>query len=187
MKDLSKALKLTIVFIVFFGFCYPVFIWAIGTLMPNGSRGLPIVKNGKLLGYENIGQKFTDDKYFWGRPSAVDYNAASSGGSNFGPANSEYLGLVKMRIDSFIMRNPGVKAADIPSEMVTASGSGLDPHITTKGAMIQIARIAKARNMSENKIKLLVEEHIEGPFLGFFGTERVNVLKLNLALNEYLK
>ncbi|HET9136824.1 MAG TPA: K(+)-transporting ATPase subunit C [Candidatus Kapabacteria bacterium] len=184
MNNFSKSLRLTVILIVFFGVCYPVFIWTIGRLMPNQSEGLPIEKNGKLLGYENIGQNFTADKYFWGRPSAVNYNAASTGGSNQGPTNPGHLDLVKARIDSFIVHNPGVKTSDIPSEMVTASGGGLDPHITPQGAIIQIARVAKARGLSEDKIKALVESHIEKPYLGFFGPERVNVLKLNLAIDE---
>ena len=87
MKEFSRALRLTIILIVFFGAGYPLFIWAIGRLMPNNAEGLPIEKNGKIVGYENIGQKFTEDKYFWGRPSAVDYNAASAGASNLGPTN----------------------------------------------------------------------------------------------------
>ncbi|MEP7235456.1 MAG: K(+)-transporting ATPase subunit C [Ignavibacteriota bacterium] len=184
MKNFSKSLRLTVVLIVFFGACYPLLIWGIGRLMPNQAEGLPIEKNGKIVGYENIGQKFTDDKYFWGRPSAVDYNAASTGGSNQGPTNPAHLDLVKSRIDSFIIHNPGVKPADIPSEMVTASGGGLDPHITPKGAMIQVARVAKTRGLSEDKVKALVESHTEKPYFGFFGPERVNVLKLNLALDD---
>jgi K+-transporting ATPase ATPase C chain len=184
MKEFSKSIRLTVVLIIFFGACYPLFIWAVGRLMPNQAEGLPIVKNGKLLGYENIGQKFTDDKYFWGRPSAVDYNAASTGGSNQGPTNPAHLELVKARIDTFLVHNPGVKASDIPADLVTASGGGLDPHISPVAAQIQIARVAKMRNLDENRVKSLVESHTEKPFFGFFGTERVNVLKLNLALDE---
>jgi K+-transporting ATPase ATPase C chain len=184
MNNFSKSLRLTIVLIVFFGACYPLFIWAIGRLMSDQAEGLPIVKNGKLMGYENIGQNFSADNYFWGRPSAVNYNAASTGGSNQGPTNPAHLDLVKSRIDSFLVHNPGVKASDIPSEMVTASGGGLDPHITPQGAKIQIARIAKVRGLSEDKIRALVESHIDKPFFGFFGPERVNVLQLNLALDE---
>lgn len=145
---------------------------------------MPIVKNGKTIGYENIGQKFTDDKYFWGRPSAVDYNAASAGASNLGPTNPALKDAIKARIDTFIVHNPGVKASDIPIDLVTASGSGLDPHISPDAARIQIARVAKTRNLSEERVKSLVEEHIEKPSMGFFGMEQVNVLKLNLALDE---
>lgn len=184
MKELSKALRLTFVLILFFGVCYPFFIWAIGRITPNSADGLPIIVNGKLLGYENIGQSFTSDKYFWGRPSAVGYNAASTGGSNQGPTNPTHIALVKTRIDSFLLHNPGVQASDIPADLVTASGGGLDPHITAESAMIQVKRIAAARNIDEAKVRTLVEASIEHPLLGIFGSERVNVLKLNLALDE---
>jgi len=184
MKEFSRALRLTIILIVFFGVGYPLFIWAIGRIMSNNAEGMPIVKNGKTIGYENIGQKFTDDKYFWGRPSAVDYNAASAGASNLGPTNPALKDAIKARIDTFIVHNPGVKASDIPIDLVTASGSGLDPHISPDAARIQIARVAKTRNLSEERVKSLVEEHIEKPSMGFFGMEQVNVLKLNLALDE---
>ena len=184
MKEFSRALRLTIVLIVFFGAAYPLFIWAIGRLMPNNAEGLPIEKNGKIVGYENVGQKFTDDKYFWGRPSTVDYNAASAGASNLGPTNPALSNVIKARIDTFLVHNPGVKASDIPIDLITASGSGLDPHISPDAARIQIARVAKTRNLSEEKVKALVEEHIEKPSMGVFGMERVNVLKLNLALDE---
>lgn len=184
MKEFTRALRLTIVLIVFFGLCYPLFIWALGRLMPNRSEGLPIEKNGKIVGYENIGQKFTDDKYFWGRPSAVDYNAASTGGSNLGPSNPVLADAVKARIDTFIVHNPGVKASDIPIDLVTASGSGLDPHISPQAARIQVARIAAVRKIPVDALNALVESHIEHPTLGIFGTEHINVLELNLALDE---
>ncbi len=184
MKEFSKALRLTIVLIIFFGAMYPLFIWGIGRLMPEQAAGLPIVKDGKLLGYENIGQSFTDDKYFWGRPSAVGYNAASTGGSNQGPTNPAHLELVKARLDSFLVHNPGVTAAQVPSELVTASGGGLDPHISPQSAEIQIARVATTRGIAEDKLNALVASHTEEPHFGFFGTSRVNVLKLNLALDE---
>lgn len=183
MKEFSKALRLTIVLIIFFGAAYPLFIWAIGRLMPNQADGLPIIKDGKLLGYENIGQSFTDDKCFWGRPSAVSYNAAATGGSNQGPTNPAHLELVKSRLDSFLVHNPGVTAAQVPSELVTASGGGLDPHISPQSAEIQIARVSKTRGIAEETLKALVAANIEGPYLGFFGPSRVNVLKLNLALD----
>jgi len=184
MKEFSKALRLTIVLILFFGVCYPLFIWAIGRIIPQSADGLPIEKNGKLIGYENIGQSFSADNYFWGRPSAVGYNAASTGGSNQGPTNPAHLELVKVRIDSFLVHNPGVKASDIPADLVTASGGGLDPHITPESALIQVKRVAAARNIDEAKVRGLVEANIEEPALHIFGTRHVNVLKLNLALDE---
>jgi K+-transporting ATPase ATPase C chain len=184
MSEFTKALRLTIILIVFFGLCYPIFIWAVGRVVPSGAEGLPIEKGGKIIGYTNVGQKFTDDKYFWGRPSAVNYNAASAGGSNQGPTNPDHIAAVKTRIDSFIVHNPGVSAADIPSDLVMASGSGLDPHISPAAARIQIARVAKVRGIDAATLRTLVDEHIEKPYLGFFGTERVNVLALNLALDS---
>jgi K+-transporting ATPase ATPase C chain len=184
MKEFSKALRLTIVLIVFFGLAYPLFVWAIGRLMPNKAEGLPIEKNGKIIGYENIGQKFTDDKYFWGRPSAVDYNAASSGASNLGPTNPALAEVVKARIDTFMAHNPGVTPPQIPIDLVTASGSGLDPHISPEAANIQISRIARVRKISFEKLRTLVDLYTEHPIVGIFGTDRVNVLKLNLALDE---
>ena len=137
-----------------------------------------------LIGFENIGQKFYSDKYFWGRPSAVDYNAASTGGSNKGPTNPEYLKEVEKRIEDFLKKNPEVKRNEIPSDLVTASGSGIDPDISPQTALIQIPRVAKARNLSKEKIKELVEKHIDKPLFGLFGPEKVNVLKLNISLDK---
>ncbi len=184
MKEFSKSLRLTIILIVFFGGCYPLLIWAIGRLAPNQADGLPVVKNGKIVGYELVGMKFTDDKYFWGRPSAVDYNAASTGGSNQGPTNPDHLSAVKARIDSFLVHNPTVKASDIPADLVTASGSGLDPDISPKAAFIQVARIATVRNLKEEQVHKLIEDHISKPAFGFWGMQTVNVAALNRALDE---
>jgi len=136
------------------------------------------------VGYALIGQKFTDDKYFWSRPSAVDYNAAGSAGSNKGPTNPEYLKQVQDRIDTFLAHNPGVRKEDIPAELVTASGSGEDPDLSPAAAKVQVKRIAAIRKIDENKIDALIEQHTEGPLLGFLGPSKVNVLKLNVALDE---
>lgn len=183
-KNLSIAAKLTLVMIVLCAILYPLLIAGIGKLAPGGGKGVTIRVNGKVVGYENIGQKFTLDKYFWGRPSAVDYNAAGSAGSNKGPSNPDYLQLVKDRIDSFLVHNPGVKKEDIPAELVTASGSGLDPDISPAGAYVQIKRVASARGVSEEKIKALVEAHIQMPLAGILGPSKINVLKLNVALDQ---
>ncbi|HEX2786607.1 MAG TPA: K(+)-transporting ATPase subunit C [Ignavibacteria bacterium] len=183
-KHLKQSLILTIFCILIFGALFPMLIVGIGKIFPNQSSGLPLYKNGEIIGYENIGQSFNKDKYFWGRPSAVDYNAAGSGASNKGPSNPEYLTLVQERIDTFLVHNPGINKSDIPSELVTASGSGLDPHITPQGAYVQVKRVSAARNISEDKVKQIVQSNIEKPALGFIGQERVNVLKLNLALDE---
>ncbi|HEX2982502.1 MAG TPA: potassium-transporting ATPase subunit KdpC [Ignavibacteriales bacterium] len=169
---------------ILFGFIFPIVIWGIGKIFPNESAGLPLYKNGQLIGFENIGQKFAEDKYFWGRPSAVEYNAASTGGSNKGPADEEYLKDVEKRILHFRAHNPDVQIKDIPVEMITASGSGIDPDISLQAALVQIPRVASYRRISEAKLKTLVTEHLERPLLGLFGPEKINVLKLNLALDE---
>ena len=183
-KYLLPSLKLTLVLLVLCSVLYPLFIAAVAKLAPGGGKGETLSVNGKVVGYKNIGQKFTQDKYFWSRPSAVDYNAAGSAGSNKGPTDSAYLATVKDRIDSFLVHNPSVKKSEIPSELVTASGSGLDPDLSPQGAYVQVARIAKTRNISEEKIKALVAQQIQKPLLGLFGPEKVNVLELNIALDK---
>ncbi|MBC7409873.1 MAG: potassium-transporting ATPase subunit C, partial [Arcicella sp.] len=145
--------------------------------------GQIITQNGKTY-YSNIGQSFTQDKYFNSRPSAVNYNAAGSAGSNKGPSNPTYLAEVQARIDTFMVHNPSINKADIPSDLVTASGSGLDPNISVEGAKIQIKRIAKVRNISEEKLLELVDKQTEKPLFGLMGTSKINVLKLNLALEN---
>jgi len=183
-KYLLISLKLTVVLLIICSVLYPLLILAVGKLTPGGGKGKTIIVNGKVVGYELIGQKFTDDKYFWGRPSAADYNAAGSSGSNKGPSNPEYLKQVQDRIDSFLVHNPGIKEEEIPADLVTASGSGEDPDISPAGAYVQVKRVASTRKISEDKIKVLVDQHVEKPFLGFMGPEKVNVLKLNIALDE---
>jgi potassium-transporting ATPase KdpC subunit len=184
MKEILKDIKLYFSTLILFGLLFPLLIWAIGLIFPNQSNGLPVYKNGQLIGFENIGQNFYSDKYFWGRPSAVDYNAASTGGSNKGPTNPEYLTEVEKRIKYFLEKNPGVKREQIPSDLVTASGSGIDPDISPQAALIQVSRVAKIRTLEKEKVKQLVLTNIKKPFLGLFGPERINVLKLNLALDK---
>jgi K+-transporting ATPase ATPase C chain len=183
-KNLLISLKLTLVMIILCAVLYPLLIAGVGKMTPGGGKGETVSVNGKVVGYENIGQKFTDDKYFWGRPSAVDYNAAGSAGSNKGPSNPDYLQLVRDRIDSFLVYNPGVKKEEIPAEMVTASGSGLDPDISPQGAYIQVKRIATIRGLPEERVKALVDHHIEKPLAGMLGPSKVNVLKLNIELDN---
>ncbi len=182
-KELLSSLILSILCIVFFAGVYPLAVWGVAQLAPSQGDGFVTTANGRTY-YTNIAQKFTEDKYFWSRPSAVGYNAAGSGGSNKGPDNPDYLATVQERIDSFVAHNPSVKKADIPSDMVTASGSGLDPDISPQGAYIQVLRIAKARGLSEDKIRSVISQNIENPLLGVLGPEKVNVLKLNIALDE---
>lgn len=183
-KYLLPSFKLTLVLIVLCSVLYPLFIATVARLAPGGGKGETLSVNGKVVGYANIGQKFTDDKYFWSRPSGVDYNAAGSGGSNKGPGNPDYLKQVQDRIDTFLVHNPSLKKEEIPAELVTASGSGLDPDVSPQGAYVQVTRIATTRNISAVKIKDLVTQHIEKPLLGLFGPEKVNVLKLNIELDR---
>jgi len=181
--NIVPAIKLTLVTLVFFTVIYPAIIWAVAQLAPNNGKGEVIVANGKTY-YSNVGQTFTEDKYFNSRPSAVDYNAAGSGASKKGASNEEYLQTVQARIDTFLVRNPGVDKKDIPVELVTASGSGLDPNISPKAALVQLKRIVATRKVSEETVEKLIAENTEAPLIGLFGLEKINVLKLNLALDK---
>jgi len=182
-KNLTISLKLTLVMLILCSVLYPLLIAAIGKATPGNGKGKTLSVNGKVVGYELIGQKFTEDKYFWSRPSAVDYNAAGSAGSNKGPSNPDYLKIVQDRIDTFLVHNPGIKKEEIPADLVTASGSGLDPDISPASAYVQVKRIAKIRGLSEEKVKALVDQHLDKPVLGM-GPSKENVLKLNIALDE---
>lgn len=169
---IAISIRLTIATLVIFGLIYPLVITAIArfTAVNEGKGDMTL-----------IGQSFVSDKYFNGRPSAVNYNAAATGGSNKGPSNPEYLAQVEERINEFMRHNPTVKREDIPVDLVTASGGGLDPHISLKAADVQVARIAKARNRSEETIRELIDANIERPLLG---PVHINVLKLNKALDQ---
>lgn len=179
--NIFPAIRLTLFFAIFFSGIYTVSILGIAKFAPNSGKGEIISQNGKTY-YSNIGQSFTNDKYFNSRPSAVGYNAAASAGSNKGPSNPLYLAEVQARIDTFMVHNPTVKKTDIPADLVTASGSGLDPNISVEGAKIQVKRIAKNRHISENKLLQLIDSQTENPLFGLLGTSKINVLKLNLAL-----
>ena len=179
------ALKLTLCCIVLFAVLYPLAMWGLALVAaPNGGKGEVIKANGRTVGYYRIGQHFSEDRYFWSRPSAVGYNAAGSAGSNKGPTNPDYLTTVQARLDTFLVHNPGVTAAQVPSELVTASGSGLDPHLSPSGALVQVARIARVRNLTPDRLRQLVSENTEAPLLGVLGTPVVNVLQLNIALDQ---
>ena len=182
MKNIISILKFTVLIVILFAVIYPLTILGIAQFAPNQGKGETISVNGKLVGYQKIGQKFDKANYFWGRPSAVDYNAAGSGGSNKGASNAEYLTLVQKRIDTFLVVHPYLKKSEIPADMVTASGSGLDPNISPQGALIQVKRVADARKLSEEKVKQLVEKMSNKPKV--MGTETVNVLELNIALDQ---
>lgn len=180
-------MKISIILLVIVSGIYPLVIAGIGQFTPGNGEGETVKLNGRVVGYANIGQKFTKDKYFWSRPSAADYKADAGAGSNKGPSNPDYLKDVKARIDTFLKHNPGVKPADIPAELVTSSGSGLDPDLSPAGAKVQAARIAKARNLTVEQVNKIVDDNTAGPLLGLFGPAKVNVLKMNVALDELKK
>lgn len=186
-KYIIQSLRLTAVMMVLLCIIYPLVVAFAGGFSKGEGGGEKIMKDGKVVGYALLGQSFTKPEYFWGRPSAVGYNAAGSGGSNKGPSNADYLKEVSSRIDTLLKYHPYLKKADIPAEMVTASGSGLDPNISEQGAIIQIKRIAAYRKLNERVVAELVVKNTEGPFLGMLGPTKVNVLKLNLALDELKK
>ncbi|MGH7419482.1 MAG: potassium-transporting ATPase subunit KdpC [Candidatus Rokuibacteriota bacterium] len=154
-------------------------------VLPARASGSLIVKDGKVVGSALIGQPFDDPKYFWGRPSATSpfpYNAAASSGSNLSPTNPALISAVQGRVDALRAADPTNKAA-VPVDLVTASGSGLDPHISPAAALYQVSRVARARHLASDAVRQLVQRHIEGRFLGVLGEPRVNVLALNLALD----
>ena len=186
-SNILKSIRITLVLTVILCVIYPVFISLAGKLSKGHGDGETIVLNGKVVGYANEGQSFTQPKYFWGRPSAVNYNAAGSAGSNKGPGNPDYLKEVSSRIDTLLKYHPYLKRSDIPAEMVTASGSGLDPDISPAAAQIQIKRIADNRGLSVQKVTDLVAQQTQAPLLGMFGPAKVNVLKLNVALDALSK
>ena len=183
MKNYIKpAIVLTLGMVAIIG-VYTFVIFGIAKITPNKGLGEQFTVNGKKQ-YANIGQQFTLPKYFHGRPSAVDYNAAGSGGSNKGPNNQEYLDEVQKRIDTLLLQNPTMKNVKIPVDLITASGSGLDPNISVPAAEFQIDRVAKARNISTEKVKELITQNASDENIIFFAPQKVNVLKLNAALEN---
>lgn len=182
-KTFISGIKLTAACLVFFSGIYTLLIFGFAQAAPNHGKGEVISYRGNVY-YANIGQSFTKEGYFNSRPSAVAYNAAGSGGSNKGPSNAEYLAEVQKRIDTILLQNPEMKKSDIPAEMVTASGSGLDPNISLLSARLQMKRIAKVRGIKVSQLEKLIEKHTEKPLFGIFGTEKINLLKLNIALDK---
>ena len=191
MKAMIRpALSLFLVLSALTGVVYPVAMTAVARLAyPEQVAGSLIFKNGEPVGSALIGQHFSDPKHFWGRPSATSpmpYNAANSGGSNLGPLNPAQIDAVKGRIAALKAADPG-NAAPIPVDLVTASASGLDPHISVAAAKYQLARVARARGVTPESLQPLVAGHIEGRLFGLLGEPRVNVLELNLALDAVRK
>jgi len=185
MKTFISQLKLVLITIVVFGILYPIAMVGIGQLMPERSNAFPIYLNDELIGFKNVGQPFYSDHYFWSRPSDVEYNASDTGSNNFGPTNPEFLSLVEERVERLLEAHPDRSFGDIPVELVTASGGGLDPHITREGAVFQAERIAAQRSISLEEVLVLIDEFTERPLLGLFGPPtRVNVLQINIALDE---
>ena len=184
-SELKRAVLFTLATMLLFGVGYPIVVWGVAqAAFPAQAEGSMVRRaNGTVAGSSLIAQGFTAPEYFHSRPSAVDYNASSTGGSNYGPSNADHLKLVRERLDAVVAEN-GVQPAAVPSELVTASGSGLDPHLPPQAIDLQVGRVARARNISAVDIRALVRAHTEGPLWGIFGRSRVNVLELNLALDE---
>ena len=195
LRELRPAIVLVIVLTLITGLVYPLVMTGIaGVLFPTQAQGSLVEVDGKVVGSSLIGQEFTSDKHFHGRPSgttapdpndssktvAAPYNAANSGGSNLGPTNKALIDRVKADVDKLKQENP---SAPVPIDLVTTTGSGLDPDITPEAALFQVPRVAKARNLPEDRLRQLVNDHVQGRLLGLFGEPRVNVLALNMALD----
>ena len=183
---LRPALFLFLVLSLLTGLIYPLAVTGVAQIaFPHAANGSLIERGGKAVGSELIGQSFSDPQHFWSRPSATSpmaYNAANSGGSNQGPMHPALADAVKARIAALRAADPG-NTAPVPVDLVTTSASGLDPHISRAAADYQLARVAKARALSESQVRALIDQHTEQPLLGFIGEARVHVLRLNLALD----
>jgi len=185
------AATLLAVFTFLTGVLYPAVVTGISQVtFPVQANGSLMVQNGQIVGSRLIGQGFEDPSYFWGRPSAtgpVPYNAAASSGSNLGPSNPALVQAVRERVSALRASDPTSVALPVPVDLVTTSGSGLDPHISPSAALYQVRRVARLRGVSQDAVQLLVDAHIEPRTLGIFGEPRVNVLLLNLALDQLVQ
>jgi potassium-transporting ATPase KdpC subunit len=188
MRALMISIKLTIVLTILLGIIYPLAMTGVANLLfPHQAQGSLIVRDGKVVGSELIGQTFAAPGYFHGRPSAAGdkgYDAANSSGSNLGPTNKALVSAVQQRVKDVVEANPGIDAHQVPIDLVTTSGSGLDPEISPAAADIQVARVAKVRGIGEDDVRLLIRQNTRARYLGLLGEPGVNVLALNLALDK---
>lgn len=188
LKLIYRSIVATLLLAVILCGAYPLIVTGIGRVLfsDKASGGIITTADGKAIGAKLIGQAFAKPEYFHGRPSSAGngYDAANSSGSNLGPTNQKFADTLKANVDGVLKDNPDLKKGEVPVDLVTASGSGLDPHISPDGAFVQVARVAKARGMTSDELKSLVQEHVQGPQLGVFGESVVNVLELNLDLDR---
>lgn len=189
MVEARRILKLMVVAILFLGLAYPFAILLEGRLVGAKAEGKIVYRDGQAVGSEQIGQAFSSDAFFQGRPSAAGdgYDAMASGGSNLGPTNPELAAEIKSRIETLLASNPGLQVSDIPVELVTASASGLDPEISEQAALIQVPRVALATGIPVADLVAMVKKLLMGRWLGIFGEPGVNVLQLNLNLLDKMK
>jgi potassium-transporting ATPase KdpC subunit len=188
VKEIRTAALLFIAFSVLTGLAYPLFITGIvQTAMPDKAGGSMLIVDGKVVGSELIGQNFTSPGYFHGRPSAVGYSANGSGASNYGPTSARLMELVRQRVMEIKSENGMSPNEAVPADLVLASGSGLDPHISVDGAMLQVPRVAKARGLAESDVRALVNGHVEPVEIEVLGQDRINVLTLNIDLDDLAK
>lgn len=199
-----QAVLVTVVLMLICGLLFPCLLTGLSALIfPDQAGGSLITVNGQTVGAKHVGQEFTEDYYIWSRPSAYHYNVYTedengnqyyndgtefpgigSGSNNYAPSNPALTERVEADIEAFLEKNPDVKREDIPTDLLTASGSGLDPHITPESAEVQVPRIAKASGLSEDEVRQIVENHTQGKVLGIFGEDRVNVLEVNIEIAQ---
>ena len=188
LKLIYRSIVATLLLAVILCGVYPLVVTVLGQLMfaAKANGGIITQQDGKVVGAHLIGQAFAKPEYFHGRPSAAGngYDASNSSGSNLGPTSQKFVDGLKANVDAVLKDNPNLKKGEIPVDLVTASGSGLDPHISPEGALVQVSRVANARGITSDELKGLVQDHVEGPQLGLLGDSVVNVLELNLDLDR---